>query len=55
MPLLVVAKGGISVSGTRIIYPKESRQEIISIRNSSGTDSFLVQSWVENAGGEKKK
>jgi fimbrial chaperone protein len=54
MPLVVMAKGGISVSGTRIIYPKESRQEIVSVRNSSATNSFLVQSWVENAAGEKQ-
>jgi fimbrial chaperone protein len=54
MPLFVVAKGGISVSGTRIIYPKDSKQQIISVRNSSETDSFLVQSWVENTGREKE-
>ncbi|WP_448868741.1 fimbrial biogenesis chaperone [Enterobacter ludwigii] len=51
--LSTIAKGGISVSGTRIIYPKNAKQEIVSIRNSSDTDSFLVQSWVESAEGKK--
>lgn len=53
IPLFSIAKGGISVSGTRIIYPKNTKQEIVSIRNSSDSDSFLVQSWVESAEGRK--
>lgn len=47
------ADGGISIQGTRIVYPQDSRQESISVRNSSATKSFLVQSWVENPAGEK--
>ena len=47
------ADGGISIQGTRIVYPQDSRQESISVRNSSATKSFLVQSWVENPTGEK--
>jgi len=51
----VSAAGGVSIQGTRIIYPQNSRQESISLRNSSATDSFLVQSWIENANGKKSK
>ena len=51
--LSVLADGGISIGGTRIIYPQNSRQESLSIRNSSSAASFLVQSWVENAQGQK--
>jgi fimbrial chaperone protein len=52
---VAMAEGGISIQGTRIIYPLNSRQESLSIRNSSAADSFLVQSWVENADGSKSR
>lgn len=57
-PIMIIsfsaqADGGISIQGTRIVYPQDSRQESISVRNSSATKSFLVQSWVENPAGEK--
>lgn len=48
-----LAKGGVSVMGTRIIFPESSQQQFINARNSSQTDSFLVQSWVEDASGNK--
>jgi len=47
------ADGGVSIQGTRIIYGQGVRQERISVKNSSATDSFLVQSWVEDAEGKK--
>lgn len=47
------AKGGVSIQGTRIIYPQNARQESLSVHNSSPNDSFLVQSWVEDASGHK--
>lgn len=51
--LNAVAEGGISVGGTRIVYPQDAQQQSIAINNSSTTDSFLVQSWVESAQGQK--
>jgi fimbrial chaperone protein len=47
------AEGGIIIQGTRVIYPQNARQQTISLRNSSKTDSFLVQSWAESADGKK--
>lgn len=47
------AEGGISIQGTRIIYPINAKQESLSVRNSSPEDAFLVQSWVESADGQK--
>lgn len=41
--------------GTRLVYPLDAHQESVSIRNTSSTDSFLVQSWVENAEGNKSQ
>lgn len=44
----VAAVGGIFIGATRIIYPLNSRQESVSIINSSSTEPFLVQSWIED-------
>lgn len=49
----VDATGGIFIGGTRIIYSLDSRQESISIINSSTTEPFLVQSWVEDENQQK--
>lgn len=48
-----LADGGISIKGTRVIYPQNSKQENVYVGNSSSTDSFLVQSWVEDKNGNK--
>ncbi|MBP2167372.1 fimbrial chaperone protein [Erwinia toletana] len=50
-----LAEGGISVQGTRIVYPLHAKQENITVSNTSATDSFLVQSWTEDAIGKKSK
>lgn len=52
-PVDARAGGGISVQGTRLIYPLDARHLSLSVSNSSDTDAFLVQSWIENAGGQK--
>ncbi|EJM1003864.1 fimbria/pilus periplasmic chaperone [Klebsiella oxytoca] len=51
----VMADGGISVVGTRFVYPQGEKQLSIKANNTSKTESFLVQSWVENEVGEKTK
>lgn len=51
--LPALASGGISIQGTRIVYPQDAKQASLSVSNSSTTDSFLVQSWVEDASGQK--
>ncbi|MGV7197387.1 fimbria/pilus periplasmic chaperone [Xanthomonas axonopodis] len=50
---LSAAAGGITVGGTRIIYPVDGKTHSVSITNSSKQSTFLVQSWVEDAKGEK--
>ncbi|EIC85710.1 fimbria/pilus periplasmic chaperone [Serratia sp. M24T3] len=52
-PLYAQAEGGLSIQGTRIVYPQGSKQVSISMTNSSTTESFLVQSRVEDAAGNK--
>ncbi|MCW5001471.1 fimbria/pilus periplasmic chaperone [Enterobacter roggenkampii] len=51
-PQLATA-GGIVLGGTRLIYPMDDKQATLSVRNSSKETSYLVQSWTENAQGNK--
>lgn len=51
--LSALAEGGISIQGTRIVYPQAAKQHSLSVSNSSAEDSFLVQSWIEDASGHK--
>lgn len=53
MSLPALADGGISIQGTRIVYPQAAKQQSLSVSNSSTKDYFLVQSWVEDASGHK--
>lgn len=48
-------EGGITLNATRIIYPQGNKQINVPIRNTSGKNVFLVQSWVEDAAGKKSK
>ncbi|MGG6196335.1 fimbria/pilus periplasmic chaperone [Pantoea allii] len=45
--------GGIVLGGTRIIYSAGAKQASISARNTSTDAAYLVQSWAENANGQK--
>lgn len=45
--------GGIVLGGTRIIYPAGQKETSISVRNTSDTSRFMVQSWAENQHGNK--
>lgn len=45
--------GGISLGGTRLIYPAGSSQVSMSVNNSDDDAVFLIQSWVENENGER--
>ena len=49
----VASAGGIVLGGTRVVYPVDAKQTTLSVRNSSSDSSYLVQSWVENARGDK--
>ncbi|MCU5774371.1 fimbria/pilus periplasmic chaperone [Erwiniaceae bacterium BAC15a-03b] len=50
-----IADGGVSIQGTRIIYPLHAKQQSITVSNTSAKDAFLVQSWTEDAAGKKSK
>lgn len=45
--------GGVSLGGTRLIYPAGSSQVSLSVNNSDDNSEFLIQSWVEDENGTK--
>ena len=45
--------GGIVLGGTRVIYPAGQKEVSISVRNTSDSSRFMVQSWMENLHGNK--
>ncbi|EIC85996.1 fimbria/pilus periplasmic chaperone [Serratia sp. M24T3] len=52
-PLQSFADGGIALGATRVIYPQGASQTSLPISNSSTTQRFLINSWIENANGKK--
>lgn len=47
--------GGITLGGTRVIYPAGQKQVSLSVRNTSDQSSFMVQSWVDQPDGKKSQ
>lgn len=45
--------GGVSLGGTRLIYPAGSSQVSLSVNNSDDDAVFLIQTWVEDEKGER--
>lgn len=45
--------GGVGLGATRVVYPAESKQVSLSVRNSDENSFFLVQSWIEDNKGKK--
>ncbi|HCO1253920.1 TPA: fimbria/pilus periplasmic chaperone, partial [Escherichia coli] len=52
-PVASFADGGIVLGGTRVIYPVGQKESSISVRNTSDSSRFMVQSWAEDSRGEK--
>lgn len=53
LPLSCLAKGGITVSGTRFIFSADAARTNVRIGNTSDADHYLIQSWVNDAAGQK--
>lgn len=60
MPLLFAASfvaqadGGIAIGGTRVVYPAMKKEVGMSVRNTSGDTSFMIQSWVDADGNKSQ-
>lgn len=52
LPLTAQA-GGVALGATRVIYPADAKQTSLAVTNSDKSQRFLIQSWVEDAGGKK--
>lgn len=47
--------GGITVNGTRFIFPTGATSIDARVSNTSAKDNYLIQSWVETATGQKSR
>lgn len=45
--------GGITVSGTRFIFPADTSRTNVRVANTSETDNYLIQSWINTSAGQK--
>lgn len=48
-----VHAGGVGLGATRMIYPADAKQSTLQVRNTHAQASFLIQSWMETASGER--
>ncbi len=55
LPVQSFAAGGIALGATRVIYPQDATQTSLPISNSSPSQQFLINSWIEDASGKKDK
>lgn len=53
LPLHAQAEGGIILGGTRLVYPAQQKESSITVQNTSKTDRYMVQSWIEDRNGNK--
>ncbi|SFN06724.1 fimbrial chaperone protein [Izhakiella capsodis] len=53
VPTSCLANGGITVNGTRFIFPADASRIEARVANTSDQDNYLIQSWVDTAAGEK--
>lgn len=49
----VVQAGGVGLGATRMIYSADAKQSTLQVRNTHEQASFLIQSWMEKANGER--
>lgn len=47
------AQAGVALGATRVIYPAGQKQVQLAVTNNDEKSTYLIQSWVENADGEK--
>lgn len=45
--------GGVALGATRVIYPADDKQVSLSVVNTDSQAVYLLQSWLEDAAGNK--
>lgn len=48
-----MANAGVGLGATRVIYPADQKQVTLGVSNNDEKSTYLIQSWVENADGQK--
>ncbi|MDH1169314.1 fimbrial biogenesis chaperone [Pantoea agglomerans] len=48
-----VHAGGVGLGATRMVYSADAKQSTLQVRNTHAQASFLIQSWMETASGER--
>ncbi|WP_186379354.1 fimbria/pilus periplasmic chaperone [Yersinia massiliensis] len=48
-----MANAGVSLGATRVIYPADQKQVTLGVSNNDENSTYLIQSWVESADGQK--
>jgi hypothetical protein len=43
----------VALGATRVIYPAGQKQVQLAVTNNDDNSTYLIQSWVENADGQK--
>lgn len=51
--LISRAEAGVALGATRVIYPAGQKQVQLAVTNNDDSNTYLIQSWVENADGVK--
>lgn len=46
-------EAGVALGATRVIYPAGQKQVQLAVTNNDDSSTYLIQSWVENAEGQK--
>lgn len=47
------ASAGVALGATRVIYPAGQKQVQLAVTNNDDNSTYLIQSWIENAQGQK--
>ncbi|TCV04749.1 fimbrial chaperone protein [Samsonia erythrinae] len=47
------ANAGVALGATRVVYPAEQKQVQLAVTNNDEKSTYLIQSWIENADGQK--
>ncbi|ROP62870.1 fimbrial chaperone protein [Enterobacter sp. BIGb0383] len=48
-----VQAGGVGLGATRMVWLSSGSQSVLNVRNTDAHSPFLIQSWIENAGGQR--
>jgi len=49
------AQAGVALGATRVVYPSNQKQVSLGITNNDDKSTYLIQSWIENAAGQREE